>query len=84
MSKHLIALAVLVATSSFAEERQGPPRGPPAEAIAACNGLQTDAACSFTHEGRALTGTCFAPQGRPAACRPAGHRGPPPGQDGAR
>ena len=33
---------------------------PPAEAIAACDGLAADAVCSFTHDDREVTGTCQA------------------------
>lgn len=54
---------------------QEPPRqGPPAEALAACKTLASGAACSFTSPRGAEKGSCFAPEGRPLACRPA--RGP--------
>lgn len=49
-------------------------RGPPPEAVQACASLAADAACSFTLDGRAVTGTCFAPphlQGT-LVCHPAG------------
>ena len=37
-------------------------KGPPPEAIQACQGKSSGAACSFTgRNGEALTGTCFAP-----------------------
>ena len=54
---------------------QEPPRhGPPAEALAACKTLASGAACAFTSPSGAETGSCFAPEGKPLACRPA--RGP--------
>jgi len=48
------------------EQQGGRPRmGPPPEAIAACSGKASGAACSFTgRQGEALTGTCFAPPPR--------------------
>ena len=54
---------------------QEPPRhGPPAEALAACKTLASGAACAFKSPRGAKTGSCFAPEGKPLACRPA--RGP--------
>lgn len=71
----------------------GQHRGPPPEAIAACKGKVSGAACNFVgRQGETLSGTCFTPpsdawqqgmnnapaQGnRPAACRP--DRGAPGG-----
>ena len=34
---------------------------PPAEALAACDGLAADAACGFTHDDHEVTGTCRQP-----------------------
>jgi hypothetical protein len=57
----------------------GPPPGPPPEALEACSRLQ-EGACSFTHNGNQLSGTCrTGPQGEPAACLP---DRPPPGRCG--
>ena len=47
-------------------------RGPPQEAVAACQSKARDSVCSFVNrEGRALTGVCFAPPGMSmlVACR---------------
>lgn len=53
---------------------QGPgnqePHRPPAEALAACKSLSSGAACNFTSPRGAESGTCFAPEGKPLACRP--------------
>ena len=51
---------------------QGPDghRGPPPEALGACKSLAAGAACSFTSPRGPETGTCFAPEGKPLACRP--------------
>jgi len=54
-----------------------PPRGgPPPEALAACKSLASGASCSFTSPRGSMTGTCWAPEGKPLACKPPG---PPPG-----
>lgn len=58
-----LAAAAQPATS---EKRSGPPE----EAIAACKSLQAGKDCSFTGMRGNVTGTCFAPQGKPLACRP--------------
>ncbi len=51
-------------------------KGPPPEAIQACQGKSANAACSFTgRNGETLSGTCFAP--------PAGGPGAPVNQTGA-
>lgn len=51
--------------------RQGPPQGPPPEALAACKSLASGAACEFSGQRGAVSGTCFAPQqGLALACRP--------------
>ena len=58
----------------FAQPQGAPPdgarRGPPAEALAACKSLDAGKACSFTVGQATMTGTCWAPQGLPLACRP--------------
>jgi hypothetical protein len=46
-------------------------KGPPPQMIVACANMTAGATCTATGpEGRAISGTCFAPQGRPLACRP--------------
>lgn len=89
MKKHLVmGWAVLASLSAGAlqlanaEEpnngtpTQRRPHGPPAEAIQACSGIQDGASCSFTHDGRQVSGTCRAgPEGKPSACAPAGGPG---------
>jgi hypothetical protein len=77
-----IPAALLVSVTALAQDRGHPP-GPPPEALEACEGLSTGAACTVeTPHGR-LSGTCGAPPGMPLACMPEGgphgHRGPPPG-----
>jgi len=85
MKKALICSLLLAALGASAQPPSGPPpggehRGPPPEALAACKTLKAGADCSFTHESRAIKGSCWAPEGRPLACRPAnmGDRPPPP------
>jgi hypothetical protein len=71
------ALAVMLANSASAQPALGAPQGPPPEALAACNSLASDAACSFSGRRGTVSGTCFAPQqGMALACRP--KDAPPP------
>lgn len=53
-------------------EARKPRRGPPQEAIEACASLEADAACSFVHRDRELTGTCVLGKedDEPLVCRP--------------
>jgi hypothetical protein len=54
-------------------------KGPPPQALAACQSQAAAAACSFTTpRGDSLAGTCWAPQGKPLACKPQ-HPPAPPG-----
>jgi hypothetical protein len=59
----------------------GAPPKPPAEALAACKTLSSGQECSFTAPHGPVKGTCWAPEGKPLACKPkdapAGHPGTP-------
>jgi hypothetical protein len=81
MLRRSLAVVFVSSLAALAQPNQGPGghRGPPpAEALAACQGKAAEASCSFSHEGRNLTGTCFTPAAdKPLACRPVG--GPPGG-----
>jgi hypothetical protein len=80
------ALVALAALPAFAQPADG--RGPPQEAIAACQTRAVGAACTVTLHGESLDGTCkTAPDGSTVACLPTkfegvggpgGHHGPPP------
>jgi hypothetical protein len=75
-----LAGAAGAAAQASAPREGGPPdghRGPPAEALAACKTLAAGKACAFKLGERSLSGRCWAPEGRPLACRPEG--APPPG-----
>ncbi len=91
----LFALLALVSATAWSQAPAGPGgsgspggggggehRGPPPEALAACKSLASGAACSFTTERGARSGTCWAPEGKPLACKPAGGspKGAPPAQ----
>jgi hypothetical protein len=65
------------------EGQAGHHRGPPPEALDACKGLQAGADCSFTGRGRTVSGSCFAPEGKPLACRPKDRGERPPGSASA-
>ena len=67
--------SALVACAAMAQPKpgDGPPNGhggPPAEALAACKMLKAQDACEFTGARGAASGKCWAPEGRPLACRP--------------
>jgi hypothetical protein len=56
--------------ASARSDADRPRGGPPPEALAACSTLKPDQPCSFRARERDLKGTCWAPQGKPLACRP--------------
>ncbi|MDJ0643439.1 MAG: YHYH protein [Erythrobacter sp.] len=65
---------VTVAPHVMAQRSDNGRGGPPAEAVHACSGLQTNDTCSFATPHGELSGSCFAPGGRGGlACRPARH-----------
>lgn len=71
-----IIAAFTVNVSAYSEEERGGKRkGPPPEAIEACEGKEVDSACTVdTPEGE-LEGTCKAsPKGDMQACVPEGHK----------
>lgn len=68
----------LAATGSqvLANERPEGRRGPPPEAIEACENLNEGDACSFSgRDNSEMSGVCFAPSDRELACKPEGHEG---------
>ena len=58
----------------------GAPPKPPAEALAACKTLSSGQECSFTTPQGTVKGTCWAPEGKPLACKP---KDAPTGNPGA-
>lgn len=54
-------------------------RPPPTEAIDACKALTAGDACSFSQGDAQHQGSCWAPEGKPLACRP--DDAPEPGSD---
>lgn len=74
----LVATASLVAAlltqpAMAQPSGQGQPgQMPPPEALAACQSLASGQACSFSGQRGNATGTCWAPEGKPLACKPAG------------
>ncbi len=73
----LAGLTVMGAGSAMGADGSG---GPPAESLQACSGQQENASCSFTVDGRSITGTCRSgPRGETLACVPPHPpHGPPP------
>lgn len=71
-----LPLSVLAQSDRGGERR---PKGPPPEAIEACEELAEDDVCSFARDEEIIEGTCQ-PGPRPElplACRPDGHEPPP-------
>ena len=66
--------AVAMAQPAGGQSAKPEPRRPPLEALDACKSSASGAACSFTSPQGKATGTCFAPEGKPLACRPSGAR----------
>ncbi|MES2949023.1 MAG: hypothetical protein V4858_10825 [Pseudomonadota bacterium] len=63
------------------QQQQQQPRKPPQEALDACKALKAGQDCNFTSPRGAVKGSCFAPEGKPLACRPKdapGGNAPPP------
>jgi hypothetical protein len=64
------ALTACCALSAQPAEDKGGPRKPPPEALDACKSLSSGKECSFGSPHGAVTGTCWAPEGKPLACKP--------------
>jgi hypothetical protein len=80
-----------VAAVIFSAVQLAAQQGPPPEMLKACLGKSLGDFCAVTGpRDRKISGTCFAPQDRPLACRPRGaprvegdmQSGPPPGGGG--
>jgi hypothetical protein len=66
-----IATALLSACAcAQPNDRPPPPPPPPAEAFAACKAAPAGAACSFSAPQGMVSGSCWAPEGKPLACKP--------------
>lgn len=71
-----VGLTACCALSAQTTDGKGGPPKPPAEALASCKALSSGTECSFASPQGTVTGTCWAPEGKPLACKP---KGPPPG-----
>lgn len=76
-SAHILKASLLAALLGFAGLGAAQPAGagdvphtPPPEALAACKSIAAGQACSFTSPRGAVSGTCWAPAGKPLACKP--------------
>ena len=68
----LVSLSVHADFSHSSSKEGGERRGPPKEAVSACEGEKSGATCSFSgREGREVAGSCWAPnESLPLACKP--------------
>ncbi len=78
-----LALALALGLGIGSASAQPPPGAPPPEALAACHGKSSNDICQANLQRGTIKGVCWAPQGRPLACRPSNaplgaHQGPPP------
>jgi curli biogenesis system outer membrane secretion channel CsgG len=64
------ALTACCSLSAQPTDVRAGPHKPPAEALAACQSLSSGAVCNFTSPHGAMTGTCWAPEGKSLACKP--------------
>ena len=88
MKTLILAIVVALPLAAAAQQPSDQPvrhhrHHPPPEALAACQGKEAGAACSFSHKERTVEGTCFTPASdKPLACRPvrAPAAPPPPAQ----
>ncbi len=75
------ALTACCGLSAQTADGKGAPPKPPAEALDACKTLSSGQDCSFSSPRGTAKGTCWAPEGKPLACKPkdapSGHPGAP-------
>ena len=71
------ALTACCALSAQTTDGAGGPRKPPAEALNACKALSSGQGCSFSSPHGTVAGTCWAPAGKPLACKPTDAPGSP-------
>jgi len=64
------ALTACCGLSAQTADGNGGPRKPPAEALDACKALSNGKDCSFSSPHGTVKGTCWAPEGKPLACKP--------------
>ena len=74
------ALTACCGLSAQTADGTGGPRKPPAEALDACKSVSSGKECSFSSPQGKVTGTCWAPEGKPLACKP---KDAPTGNSGA-
>jgi hypothetical protein len=64
------ALSACCGLSAQTANGAGGPRKPPAEALDSCKYLTSGQECSFSSPHGTVTGTCWAPESKPLACKP--------------
>ena len=64
------ALTACCGLSAQTADGAGGPRKPPAEALDACKSASSGQDCSFSSPHGNVKGTCWAPEGKPLACKP--------------
>ncbi len=73
-----LALTACCGLAGQTADGAGGPRKPPAEALDACKALSSGQDCSFTSPHGVVKGACWAPEGKPLACKPKDAPSSPP------
>ena len=78
VARQLFAFCLFASFTGLTSAQPAGGNAPPAEALEACKTLASGAACKSNGPQGAYQGSCWAPEGKPLACKPAG--GQPPAQ----
>ena len=76
VSLYLMTSLVLIMSTSLSQAKQkGERRGPPQEALAACESLSAGDQCAFEGRRGNVSGLCVSrSEDKPLACKPEGHK----------
>ena len=64
------ALTACCSLSAQPTDGKGAPPKPPAEALDACKSANSGQECNFSSRHGTVKGACWAPEGKPLACKP--------------
>jgi hypothetical protein len=78
-----VATALLSACACAQPKGNDRPPTPPVEALAACNTAAAGAPCNFSSPQGTVSGNCWAPVGKPLACKPTHPPAAAPARQGA-
>ncbi len=76
-ARHLLVCCVLASVTGFACAQPAQGNAPSSEALEVCKSLASGASCKATGPQGSYQGTCWAPGGKPLACKPTDGPTPP-------